>query len=163
MARGRTSSICIALSAEARHTLAHWQRSTILAAGLVLRGKRLLSWAAGHSHSDVAPQVAGVQHTVVWTWAKRFLAQRLDGAHGGSWPAVPKGGFLPSGRAVAIPVVCLTCERPIRLGRRLSQWDCAELARQLVADGILAELSAATIRRICAAHQLKPWRHHLRL
>jgi hypothetical protein len=58
-------------------------------------------------------------------------------------------------------VVRLACERPDRLGRSLSQWDCAELARQLIADGLVEDISAATIRRILAAHQLKPWRHHL--
>jgi hypothetical protein len=58
-------------------------------------------------------------------------------------------------------VVRLACERPDLLGRSLSQWDCAELARQLIAEGIVADISAATVRRILAAHQLKPWRHHL--
>jgi transposase len=72
--------------------------------------------------------------------------------------AVPRAVFPPE---VAIHVVRLACERPDRLGRSLSQWDCAELARQLVADGIVAEISAATGRRVLAAPQLKPWRHHL--
>ena len=58
-------------------------------------------------------------------------------------------------------MVHLACERPDLLGRSLSQWDCAELARQLIAEGIVADISAATVRRIRAAHQLKPWRHHL--
>jgi hypothetical protein len=47
------------------------------------------------------------------------------------------------------------------LSRSLSQWDGAELARQLIAEGIVEDISAATVRRILAAHQLKPWRHHL--
>lgn len=55
----------------------------------------------------------------------------------------------------------LACERPDRFGRRLSQWDGAELARQLIADGLVADISAATVRRILAAHHLNPWRHHL--
>jgi len=55
----------------------------------------------------------------------------------------------------------LACERPDLVGRSLSQWDCTELARQLIADGIVEEISAATVRRILAAHQLKPWRQHL--
>ncbi|HEX9869079.1 MAG TPA: transposase [Candidatus Tectomicrobia bacterium] len=38
--------------------------------------------------------------------------------------------------------------------------DYAELARQLVADGLVAEISAATGRRLLAAPQLHPWRHH---
>jgi transposase len=58
-------------------------------------------------------------------------------------------------------VVRLACERPDPLGRSLSQWDCTELARQLIAEGIVEDISAATVRRILTAHQLKPWRHHL--
>jgi len=74
-------------------------------------------------------------------------------------PAVaPRAVFPPE---VAIHVVRLACERPDRFGRRLSPWDGAELARQLIADGLVADISAATVRRILAAHQLKPWRHHL--
>jgi hypothetical protein len=55
----------------------------------------------------------------------------------------------------------LACERPDLVGRSLSQWDCAELARQLIVEGIVADISASTVRRILAAHQLKPWRQHL--
>jgi transposase len=58
-------------------------------------------------------------------------------------------------------VVRLACERPDPLGRSLSQWDCTELARQLIAEGSVEDISAATVRRILTAHQLKPWRHHL--
>jgi DDE superfamily endonuclease len=62
---------------------------------------------------------------------------------------------------VAIHVVRLACERPDMLSRSLSQWDGHELARQLIAEGIVEDISASTVRRILAAHQLKPWRHHL--
>jgi transposase len=62
---------------------------------------------------------------------------------------------------VAIHVVRLACERPDLLGRSLSQWDCTELARQLIAEGIVSGISAATVRRILVCHHLKPWRHHL--
>jgi transposase len=57
--------------------------------------------------------------------------------------------------------VRLACERPDLVGRSLSQWDCTELARQLITEGIVEEISASTVRRILAAHQLKPWRQHL--
>jgi transposase len=57
--------------------------------------------------------------------------------------------------------VRLACERPDPLGRSLSQWDCTELARQLIAEGIVADISAATVRRGLAAPQLKPWRQHV--
>ena len=58
-------------------------------------------------------------------------------------------------------VVKLACERPDVVGRSLAQWDRAELARQLVHDGIVAAISPPTIQRILASHKLKPWRHHL--
>ena len=58
-------------------------------------------------------------------------------------------------------MVRLACERPDLLGRSLSQGDGAELARQLIAEGIVADISAATVRRMLVAHQLKPWRHPL--
>jgi transposase len=71
---------------------------------------------------------------------------------------VPRAFFPPE---VAIHVVRLACERPETLGRSLSQWDCQELARQLIAEGIVEDISAATVRRILRCHKLKPWRCHL--
>ena len=70
----------------------------------------------------------------------------------------PRAVFPPE---VAIHVVRLACERPDLLGRRLSPWDCPELARHLIAEGIVEEISAATVRRILAAHHLTPWRQHV--
>ena len=45
-------------------------------------------------------------------------------------------------------VVKIACERPDELGRSLSQWDCTEIARQLVRDGVVTIISAETVRRI---------------
>src|SRR5512132_1437219 len=94
MARGRKSALRMILSAEERPTLEHWQRSTTLAAGLVRRGKIMLLLAAGHSH---VAQAVGVQRTVVRPWARRFLAQRLDGLADAPGRGA-KGGFPPGGR-----------------------------------------------------------------
>jgi len=47
------------------------------------------------------------------------------------------------------------------VGRSLSHWDCAELARQLKADGVVDSISPQTVQRILANHKLKPWRKHL--
>jgi transposase len=62
---------------------------------------------------------------------------------------------------VAIYVVHLACERPDMRGRSLSPWDGHELARQLIAEGMVPDMSVATVRRILGAHHLTPWRHHL--
>ncbi len=58
-------------------------------------------------------------------------------------------------------LVKIACERPDTLGRSLSQWDCQELAGQLIRDGVVARISADTVRRVLENHQLEPWRHHL--
>jgi len=55
----------------------------------------------------------------------------------------------------------MACERPDKFGRSLSQWDCRELADQLVRDGVVASISPDTVRRILENHHLKPWRQHM--
>jgi hypothetical protein len=113
-----------------------------------------------------------------WRTGPPNLLWRRPSACNGRWSASGPNAFSPSGwmawrmplaagpRAffppeVAIHVVRLGCERPDMLGRHLSQWDCHELARQLIAEGSVEDISVSTVRRILAAHQLKPWRHHL--
>ena len=46
------------------------------------------------------------------------------------------------------------------MGRPVAQWDSTELARQLVADGIVPAISPSTVRRILARQRLRPWRAH---
>lgn len=81
-----------------------------------------------------------------------FRASRISPAGGAS------RSFPP---AVAVHLVKLACERPDKLGRSLSQWDCGELARQLEHEGVVESISPETVRRILAHHKLKPWRHHM--
>ena len=62
---------------------------------------------------------------------------------------------------MALHLVHRACELPEQAGRSLSQWDCAELARQLVLDEVVAAISPQTVQRILAANRLKPWRQHV--
>jgi transposase len=62
---------------------------------------------------------------------------------------------------VALHLVKIACERPDEHGRSLAFWDCQELARQLVTEGIVTSISPDTVRRILEHHHLKPWRYHL--
>jgi transposase len=71
---------------------------------------------------------------------------------------VDRRSFPPE---VAIHLVKMACERPDKVGRSLSQWDCAELARQLIQDGAVESISPQTVQRILASHKLKPWRKHM--
>ena len=62
---------------------------------------------------------------------------------------------------VAVHLVKIACEMPDQLGRSLCQWDCPELARQLVGDGTVESISPQTVWRILSHHKLKPWRSHM--
>ncbi len=62
---------------------------------------------------------------------------------------------------VAVVLVRRASELPEQAGRSLSQWDCAELARQLVRDEVVASISSQTVQRMLAADRLKPWRSHV--
>jgi transposase len=60
-----------------------------------------------------------------------------------------------------VHLVKMACELPEQYGCSLSQWDCRELARKLVADGVVEQISPQTVGRILNHHKLKPWRKHL--
>ena len=68
------------------------------------------------------------------------------------------GRFPPE---VSLHLVRRACELPEQAGRSLSQWDCAELARQLVRDEVVASISPQTVQRLLASHRLQPWRSHV--
>ncbi len=42
----------------------------------------------------------------------------------------------------------------------MSQWDCEEIARQVIAAGIVESIGRETVRKTLANHHLKPWRNH---
>lgn len=61
---------------------------------------------------------------------------------------------------VAIHLIKMACELPDKYGRSLCLWDCKELARQLIIDGVVDNISSETVRCILKSHKLKPWRYH---
>ncbi|HMB02124.1 MAG TPA: IS630 family transposase [Isosphaeraceae bacterium] len=62
---------------------------------------------------------------------------------------------------MALHTVKIAWERPDLTGRALSQWDYAEIARELVRDGIVERISVESVRQILLSHRLKPWRHEM--
>jgi len=61
---------------------------------------------------------------------------------------------------VTTHLVKLACELPDELGRSLSTWTCAELARALRKDGVVDSISPSSVQRILALQKLRPWRVH---
>lgn len=78
MARGRKTALTLGLTAEERHTLMAWQRSTTIPAGRARRGRIILLVADKVPISHIADTV-GISRRFVYKWTKRFLKSRLDG------------------------------------------------------------------------------------
>ena len=57
-------------------------------------------------------------------------------------------------------IVKLACERPEVAGRSLSQWDCAEIRRELIDSEVVETIGIESVRKVLANHRLKPWRQH---
>jgi hypothetical protein len=78
-----------------------------------------------------------------------------------AWKTLLGAGVRPAfPPSVAIELVKRACELPEVFRRSLSLWTCAELARSLVRDGIVDEISPQTVQRILESNKLKPWRVH---
>ena len=146
----------VELSAEARAALAALTRRTTVAAGVARRARIVLLAAAGVPLDRIARQL-GVDRNVVRTWVDRYRAGGLDALQDRPRSGRPRT-FPPE---VALRLVDRACELPEQAGRSLSQWDCTELARQLVIDEVVAAISPQTVQRILAANRLKPWRSHV--
>jgi transposase len=54
----------------------------------------------------------------------------------------------------------LACSRPRQKGIPLVRWSAAEIARCLITLGIVACVSASTVRRWLAQEKIRPWRYH---
>jgi len=132
------------------------QRRPTAPAGVARRARAVLLLADGESGVRTAAKV-GMSPRHVHKWSHRFQQHGVDGLLDQPRPG-RKPTFSPG---VALHLVKMACELPDLQGRSLSQWDCTELARQLIADGVVENISAQSVRRILSHHRLKPWRHHL--
>ena len=117
----------------------------------------MLLLAEGRSYAATARQVALRERHVRKCGPNGSFGRALQGS---MMPLVPaaRRSFPPE---AAVHLVKIACELPDRLGRSLSQWDCVELARQLVDGGVVKSLSPQTVERILNDRRLKPWRRHL--
>jgi len=69
----------------------------------------------------------------------------------------PRGVFPPEVRAQA---TALACSLPREQGVPLGRWSCAEIARRLLALGVVVHIAGSTVWRWLSQEGLKPWRYH---
>jgi transposase len=54
----------------------------------------------------------------------------------------------------------LACHCPEEEGVPVARWSYAEVARQLIALGVVIQIAASTVGRWLAADKIRPWRYH---
>jgi transposase len=120
----------------------------------VIRAKIVLSAADGLANTEIATRLdTSVQ--VVHRWRKRFAERGIEGLDDQPRTGRPRT-FEPT---VAAETKQLACELPATTGVPLSRWSCMELAQELIARGVVAAISAATVWRILATDAIRPWFH----
>ena len=77
------------------------------------------------------------------------------------WPRRSAAGRAPAAFPpdVVVAIKALACELPSRRGLPLAHWSVADLRREAVASGIVAEISGTTLWRWLGQDALRPWRH----
>jgi hypothetical protein len=58
-----------------------------------------------------------------------------------------------------VQVKALACELPHRLGLPLSRLSLADIRQEVMAQGIVAQVSGTTLWRWLSADALRPWQH----
>lgn len=69
----------------------------------------------------------------------------------------PPGVFPPEVRAQA---TALACSLPQEEGVPLARWSAAEIARRLIALGLVSSIAACTVYRWLVQDKIRPWRYH---
>ena len=69
------------------------------------------------------------------------------------------GGPLFFPPSVVVQVKALACELPHRLGLPLSRLSITDIQQEVVAQGLVAEISGTTLWRWLNADALRPWQH----
>jgi transposase len=116
---------------------------------------RIVLLAAGRLENRVIAARLGICEDTARKWRRRYCQGGLAGLADAPRPGRPRA--FPA-RAVA-EVKALACEPPAGSGKPLARWTCPELARQAAAAGIVASVSASTVRRWLASDAIKPWQH----
>ncbi|TMR88881.1 helix-turn-helix domain-containing protein [Nonomuraea basaltis] len=122
---------------------------------LVVRVRIVLDAAHGYSSNAIARR-RGVHVDTVRLWRGRYDSERgvaslTDRQRLGRPPRITS--------LQRAQITALACQLPAETGVPLSRWSSGELAREAVARGLAAAISASTVRRILAQNALKPWQH----
>jgi transposase len=144
----------IILSADEQHELTGRARGARAAHRSVIRAGIILTAADGVANARIAADL-GVHVDTVRKWRRRFCQRRLAGLDD-----LPRSGRPRQFSAVQVAEVkALACELPATSDVPLAKWSCPDLAVEAARRGVVASVSASTVRRWLAADAIKPWQH----
>ena len=149
-----TSPFTIILSDLEQAMLQRLACSTRAEHRMVLRARIVLAAAEGDTHTTIAAKT-GLHVDTVRKWRRRFCQHRIGGLTDRR-----RSGRPVSFTAVQVAEVKqLACTLPAETGVALSRWSSAELAGETIRRGVVASISASTIRRWLTRDAIKPWQH----
>ena len=122
----------------------------------VRRARIVLGIAAGRRREVLASEL-DCDESTIWRTCQRYQRQGLKGllvdqrrGHSGRELQI-----TPVQRAQIVELACL---EPVARGLHITHWSSDDLARQAVADGIVAGINARTVRNILNEVDLQPHR-----
>jgi transposase len=151
---GGRSPFQITLAASQRRSLKALVRRGTAEHRQVTRARIVLLAAAGWTNRAIARKL-GLAPNTAGKWRKRFYQEGVDGLRDRKRPGRPRA--FPA--AVVAAAKAITCELPATRGVPLGRWSLAELRTELLATGLVEEVSTTTLWRWLDEDPIKPWQH----
>jgi transposase len=151
---GGRSPFQITLRASQRRWLKSLTRRGTAEHRQVTRARIVLLAAAGWTNAGIARKL-GLAPNTAGKWRKRFYQEGLDGLGDRKRPGRPRA--FPA--AVVTACKAIACELPATRGVPLGRWSLAELRTEVLATGLVDDVSTTTLWRWLAEDPIKPWQH----
>jgi transposase len=151
---GGRSPFQITLRASERRFLKALTRRGTAQHRQVTRARIVLLAAAGWTNQAIARKL-GLAVNTVGKWRKRFSQEGFDGLRDRKRPGRPRA--FPA--AVIAACKAIACELPATRGIPLGRWSLAELRTEILATGLVDEVSTTTLWRWLEEDPIKPWQH----
>jgi transposase len=153
---GGRSPFTVTLTASQRKLLKALVRRQTAQQRQVTRARIVLLASAGWANAAIARKLQVAPNTV-GKWRKRFCTEGFDGLADRKRSGRPR----VFGAAVVAYAKAVACELPATRGVPLSRWSLPELRAELLASGLVSQVSTTTLWRWLATDPIKPWQHHL--
>jgi transposase len=151
---GGRSPFQITLRASERRLLKALVRRGTAEYRQVTRARIVLLAAAGWTNRGIARKL-GLAPNTAGKWRKRFHKEGVEGLRDRKRPGRPRA--FPA--AVVTACKAIACELPATRGVPLGRWSLAELRTEVLATGLIDNVSTTTLWRWLAEDPIKPWQH----